>query len=439
MSQQARTGVFWLPVTVVIAAFLLAPADSAAQSADPAVAYNNQGVELHKQALKHFEDKNYTKGNETKAQAMAAFKKAIEINPQLWAAHRNLADLYTVNTMSSTDFQLAAEEYKKALALQPNDAETYNRLAITHWGLGNVAEAIAAGERAARLAPNDAMLRYNQGFRYADTGSVAEARKYLALLQPMDQALAAKLLDKIQKASGESSLIRRPKSYTNPKIELVWIKPGNFELGGYTSAVPNGQPSLRPGNKITMKSGYYIGKYPVTQAQWQAVMGDNPSFFKKCGGNCPVEQVSWHDAQAFVFRLNQLNDGYRYRLPSETEWEFAYRGGTTTMFYAEGDIAWTNHNSGNKTHPVGEKLPNGYGLYDMGGHVKEWCQDWYVTKSAATDGGPVTKGDQPMKRVLRGTSFYGTLDNNVTIRNGDRVDEISRNNGFRVAAEKRKS
>lgn len=180
-----------------------------------------------------------------------------------------------------------------------------------------------------------------------------------------------------------------------------------------------------------------MGKYPVTQAQWQAVMGDNPSFFKTCGGSCPVEQVTWHDAQAFVTRLNLLNDGFRYRLPSEAEWEYAYRGGTTTSTYADGDIGWHSNNSGGKTHPVGEKPANSFGLYDMGGHVKEWCLDWFVSPVMVTDASPVVSGNEPLVRVLRGTSFYAGAGLGATVRTKGRVDEVSRNHGFRVVAEKR--
>lgn len=242
------------------------------------------------------------------------------------------------------------------------------------------------------------MFQYNLGYTYAELRNVAAAQKVQARLQPMDSALGRKLMDKIRKTTGESSLVERPKTYGNPGIELV--------------AIPAGGP---------VKRGFHLGKYPVTQAQWQAVMGDNPSFFTSCGGNCPVERVSWNDAQAFVTRLNQLKDGFRYRLPSEAEWEYAYRGGTTGPDYAAGDIGWHSGNSGSRTHPVGEKPANSFGLYDMSGHVKEWCAD---------------AGEAPLSHVLRGSSFYGMPTLGATARGTGRIDEVSRNNGFRVAAEK---
>jgi formylglycine-generating enzyme required for sulfatase activity len=401
------------------------------QAADSALAELKRGNELFGQAVKYFEEKNYAQGNLARGQGILAYQRAIGLNPRLFEAHRNLGDLYRRNTSSANDFQHAADAYQKALEIK-SDAETSSRLGISYTALGNTADAIPAFEQAARLDPTVAMYQYNLGFTYAELVNLDAARKVQERLQTMDPALSQKLLDKIRKTSGEASLLGRPKTYSNPKLELVAIQPGSFEMGGWSSG-----STVVPGRKVPIKSGFYMGKYPVTQAQWQAVMGDNPSFFKNCGSNCPVEQVSWNDAQAFITRLNQLNDGFRYRLPSEAEWEYAYRGGTKTIDYAEGDIGWHSRNSGSKTHPVGEKPANPFGLYDMGGHVKEWCQDWWVKPSSATDASPVSKGDEPTYRVLRSTSFYAMPSSGVTTRNKGRIDEVSRNNGFRVVAEQR--
>jgi formylglycine-generating enzyme required for sulfatase activity len=181
------------------------------------------------------------------------------------------------------------------------------------------------------------------------------------------------------------------------KLAMIELPGGTFLMGS-----ENGSDDEKPVHEVTV-SAFAIGKYPVTQAQWQAVMGDNPSHFK--GDDLPVENVSWNDVQEFIKRLNQNDSKYQYRLPTEAEWEYACRTGDE---YA-GDLdamAWYHNNSNNQTHPVGQKPANAWGLYDMHGNVWEWCQDWY--DSSYYDQNPVTDPQGPNSgayRVVRGGSW----------------------------------
>ena len=174
----------------------------------------------------------------------------------------------------------------------------------------------------------------------------------------------------------------------------------------------------KPTHSVTLSS-YYICKYEVTQALWQAVMGSNPSYSK--GDNLPVECVSWNDCQTFIKRLNSYT-GRNFRLPTEAEWEFAARGGNYSRHYKYSgsnnldDVAWHGDNS-DRTHPVGTKRPNELGLYDMSGNVFEWCSDWYETYSSYSQTNP-TGPDSGSYRINRGGAFaYGASRHRSTDRN----------------------
>jgi formylglycine-generating enzyme required for sulfatase activity len=192
----------------------------------------------------------------------------------------------------------------------------------------------------------------------------------------------------------------------NVRMEMHAIPGGEFLMG---SPEKRGYADEYPQHRVTL-SAFYIGKYPVTQAQWRAVMRTNPSHFP--GNNHPVDSITWDEAIEFCRRLSYATNR-TYRLPTEAEWEFACRAGTGTL-YNYGDeeelilqYAWCLPNSSNHTHPVGEKKPNGWGLYDTHGNVWEWCQDWYSSdyyqySPNVNPPGP-TKGTS---RVLRGGSWY---------------------------------
>jgi formylglycine-generating enzyme required for sulfatase activity len=188
--------------------------------------------------------------------------------------------------------------------------------------------------------------------------------------------------------------------------EMILVEGGSFDMG-CTSEQQDCQDDEELVHRVTLDS-YFIGKYPVTQAQWRLVMGNNPSSFTRCN-RCPVEYVSWDDVQDFIRRLNELT-GQNYRLPTEAEWEFAARGGNKSQGYqyAGGvnldDVGWYTGNAEHKTHPVGQKRANELGLYDMSGNVWEWCQDWFgdYPPSAQTNPGGPSIG---CYRALRGGSW----------------------------------
>lgn len=196
-------------------------------------------------------------------------------------------------------------------------------------------------------------------------------------------------------------------------LDMVYIPSGKFTMG--SPPEEKGYEGERPQIKDVSVSAFYMGKYEVTQAQWQAIMGNNPSSFKDNLQN-PVEQVSWDDAQEFCKKLSQKT-GQEFRLPNEAEWEYACRAGTTTAYsFGDnasllGEYAWYGENSGSKTHPVGQKKPNPWGLYDMHGNVWEWCQDSYEKYGGESDlirktGKAITKEDFFHTKLLRGGSWY---------------------------------
>jgi len=230
-------------------------------------------------------------------------------------------------------------------------------------------------------------------------------------------------------------LIESLKPITNSLgMKFVYIPPGTFMMGSPSNEA--GRYDNETQHKVTLTKGYHLGVTEVTQGQWKALMGSNPSNFKNCGDDCPVEMIDWHDVQKFIRRLNELEKTDRYRLPTEAEWEYACRAGTETALYsgpisilgennapALDTVAWYSGNScvdyegGSSNcslwpekqysckrcgvHPVGLKKPNAWGLHDMLGNVLEWCEDWFgdypegeVTDPKATSGGS--------GRVIRG-------------------------------------
>ena len=225
-----------------------------------------------------------------------------------------------------------------------------------------------------------------------------------------------------------------PDTYTDDHgIEFVLIEPGRFKMGS-----EEGHADERPVHPVEITQPFYLGKYAVTQAQWQAIQGQNPSQFG--GPQHPVEQVSWNDVQRFLQKINRGEE--LYRLPTEAEWEYACRAGTSTK-YSFGDsidvlkgYAWYSSNSEGKTHPVGQMQPNPWGLYDMHGNVWEWVEDRYAEdyyklgeskamvdpQGAASGthrafrGGGWISGAESLRSTKRNYGTPGTEDNRIGFR-----------------------
>ncbi len=234
---------------------------------------------------------------------------------------------------------------------------------------------------------------------------------------------------------------------TATQIEFVLIPPGSFQMGCSASQQYGCSSNESPVHTVTLTNAFYMGRYEVTQAQWQARMGSNSSYLQSASTqvpaaqvpNRPVERVSWSTIQGFLTQTGM-------RLPTEAEWEYAYRAGTTTAFHGFsgylsgtnddnllGNIAWIGSNSNGQTRPVGGKLGNGYGLHDMSGNVWEWVNDWYGSYPAGAQVAPPgpTTGSS---RVFRGGSWaFNSSSCRASIRFYAGPFNFSDNIGFRAA------
>ena len=187
---------------------------------------------------------------------------------------------------------------------------------------------------------------------------------------------------------------------------MVQVEGGRFQMGGTPEQGSDAIDWEKPVHEVTL-SDYYMGKYEVRQSEWEAVMGNNPSYFK--GADLPVESVSWKDCHEFMRKLNALT-GLNFKLPTEAQWEYAARGGRLSKGYKYsgsnnlGEVDWYGRNFGNCTHRVGQKQPNELGLYDMSGNVREWCEDWYGDYSVASQRDP-SGAASGSRRVSRGGSW----------------------------------
>jgi formylglycine-generating enzyme required for sulfatase activity len=213
-------------------------------------------------------------------------------------------------------------------------------------------------------------------------------------------------------------------------IEMVPLAGGSFMMGSR-----DGDDDERPMHKVTLRP-FSIGRFEVTQRQWQGVMGTSPSYFAGCA-DCPVDSVSWDDIQLFIARLNRQS-GKRFRLPSEAEWEYACHAGGSEAYCGDNDetqVAWYAENSDGRPQPVGQLAPNGFGLYDMSGNAYEWVADcWHGGYGEAPIDGSAWGGSGCQRRVLRGGAWYYAPDYSLsTYRNANTPESRFIIYGLRLA------
>jgi len=222
-------------------------------------------------------------------------------------------------------------------------------------------------------------------------------------------------------------------------FNMILVDGGTFTMGATSDQGNDYDDNELPTHRVTLTS-YHIGQTEVTQALWQAVMGNNPSK-NKGDSQYPVEQVSWNDCQVFITKLNQLT-GRKFRLPTEAEWEYAARGGNISKHYkyagsnTADDIAWAKENSNGYHHIVATKKPNELGIYDMSGNVWEWCYDWYGSYSGDLQTNPQGAPDGT-KRVLRGSGYINYYDYeeggfHLSYRNYTEPETVANAVGFRL-------
>ncbi len=335
----------------------------------------------------------------------------------------------------------AALEQKRSLALATErklvvvnavSQKVENRIQFTYDLLGNETEA----EVDLIVTVNEKLYKSSDLHLKGDFGTVKMGKHKIVwwdIQKDFPNGVDASLTWKIEAGR---------KTFISPtlKAKFVLVPSGTFTMG-----VGLDDETM---HQVTISQPFYLQTTPVTQAQWKLIMGNNPSKFKNCGDACPVERVSWKEAQEFITKLNTLEKTDKYYLPTEAQWEYAARSGGRNETIAGmpseidrgtfGNYSWHKENSGGKIHPVGQKLPNGLGLYDMSGNIWEWCQDWYAPYSTGHVTDPVCELPDPGRiinwRILRGGSWYNDFYYCTTTRRySSRPGGYSSDIGFRLA------
>ncbi len=330
----------------------------------------------------------------------------------------------------------AIKDFNRAIELDPNKAEFYFERGRSYGQKNYNRQAIEDYNRAIEVDPGNKDYYYWLGMAYEFKGDRKAAEHNFQL--------AAKLgnKDAYEELMARAAYkLPEEKTYTNSiGMEFALIPAGEFDMGSPASDKDRNDDE-GPVHHIKVEKAFYLGKYEVTQKQWREIMG-GPAYFE---GDAPAYEVSWYDVQEFIKKLNEKEGTNKYRLPSEAEWEYAVRAGTTTR-YSFGDdesklneYAWYDANSSEKTHPVGQKKPNPWGLYDMHGSIWEWVQDsWHRNYSGAPNDGSAWessawKSGSGTDRVCRGGSFFRpAIYCRSAARYGVKPDKREPDIGFRL-------
>lgn len=344
-------------------------------------------------------------------EAIIIYDEILKSNPEMIDVLINRAAVHE----GMHNYPAALADYNKALEIEPNYWLTHNNLAFLYAGcLGdefrNGSLALKHAQKALDLLPTKYWINYSaMAAAYAEKGEfdkAIEMQKKARDDAPSSHKL--KTIYRLKMYRDEKPYRRdgvKKESVNSIGMKFQRIPEGKFQMGASFQTKKNNE---KPVHQVILTKPFEMGIYEVTQQQYEKVIGTNPSEFK--GPKNPVESVSWNDAVEFCLKLSEMPDekGFSYRLPTEAEWEYACRAGTTTKFsFGDddsqlGDYGWYFKNSHSRTHPAGEKKPNSFGLYDMHGNVFEWCQDWFDVYQSGEITNPIQTQGRMKYRVIRG-------------------------------------
>ncbi len=326
------------------------------------------------------------------------------------------------------DLLLASAKTTKANSTVKNDdIAPKSKQAVQAYKAGDYARAVTFFRKVVALEPRDPFAWHFLGQSLEKVGDLKGARKAyqqsLTIVPTGDLALRNREFLEQLKLRGKvfSDCPDCPK--------MVVIPAGSFDMGTKSG----GYDDELPVHRVTFSQPFAMGRTEVTQGLWKSIMGNNPSANSQCGDNCPVEEVSWNNVQEFIQKLN-TKTGKQYRLPTEAEWEYACRAGAQQKFCGSDDassVAWFEENS---SHPVAEKQPNAWGLYDMSGNVWEWVADpYHDSYNGAPTDGSMWNGDASIHGVRGGSRYSSAWYGRAAIRGRYAPDAHYNDGGFRLA------